>query len=89
MRNNVLGAVHGEPGCVRGFVREAGEYLGLHRAHMAREEELLFPLVERLLDDGADRSLAAELERGSVPPALREQILSLRRRAGLPRPPAA
>ena len=49
MRENLLGAVQGEPLCVREFGREADEYMALHRAHMQRESEQLLPLVERLL----------------------------------------
>ncbi len=96
MRVNVLGAVHGEPGCVREFVREAEGYLGVHRAHMARESKVLFPLAARVLTPDADAQVVrgfgqvdASEEGGSATAGLLEQIVSLRRRIGLPSPPAA
>lgn len=93
MRVNLFGAVHGEPGCVQAFVREAGEYLALHHAHMLRESKILFPMAERLLTPELDQQAVEGfevLEGGSGDPhGLREQILSVRQRAGLPRPPAA
>ncbi len=93
MRQNVLGAVYGEPGCVRAFVREAHDYLDLHHAHMLRETEILFPMAERLLSPEADERIVKAFEAieggAGDPHALREQILNLHQRAGLPRPPAA
>ncbi len=93
MRGNVLGAVHGQSANVQGFVREASAYLSLHRGHMLRESEILLPMVARLLMPGADERAAegfAAVEGGPGDPhGLREQILTLHRRAGLPRPPAA
>jgi len=93
MRANVLGAVHGNAASVHAFVREAADYLGLHHAHVRREQEILLPMVERLLTPDADaRAVAAfeAIEGGAGDPhGVCEQILSLRQRAGLPRPPAA
>ena len=93
MRVNVLGAMHAEPGSLREFVREAAEYLDLHHAHMARENETLLPMATRLLSPEADERVQRgfeTLEGGAGDPhALREQIMSLHQRVGLPRPPAA
>lgn len=93
MRVNVLGAVHGEPGCVRQFLHEAKDYLDLQRAHMQREQRILFPLADDLLSAEADERCKAGFEAveggAGDPHGLREQILGLRRRLGLPRPPAA
>jgi hemerythrin-like domain-containing protein len=93
MRLNLLGAVQGEPLCVREFARAAGHYMDLHRAHMHREASVLFPMAERLLTPESDARVAAgfeEMEGGPGDPrGLEEQILRLRRRIGLPIPPAA
>ncbi len=93
MRSNVLGAVYGEPGCVREFVRDAREYLDLHHAHMMRESEIVFPLAERLFTAEDDRRCVEQFETieggADDPHGMREQILHLRQRIGLPRPPAA
>lgn len=93
MRVNLFGAVHGEPRNLLEFVRSAGEYLDLHRVHMLRENQVLLPMAARLLDDSSDAATAAgfeALEGGSGDPhGIREQILGLRRRVGLPQPPAA
>jgi hemerythrin-like domain-containing protein len=93
MRLHLMGAVYGEPLCVRTFAQEAAAYLDLHRAHMQREGEQLFPLVERLLTPDADERVAAgfeALEGGSGDPhGIAERIRGLRRRLGMPVPPAA
>jgi hemerythrin-like domain-containing protein len=93
MRANLLGAVHGEPVCVREFAREATEYLARHRAHMHRETETLLPLTERLLTPEADALVAAgfeSLEGGAGDPhGIEEQIKGLSKRTGVPAPPAA
>lgn len=93
MRLHLLGALQGEPLCVREFARAAGAYIELHRSHMQREAMVLFPMAQRLLDGQADERVAAgfeALEGGSGDPhGLAEQILSLRRHVGLPIPPAA
>ena len=93
MRLNLLGAVHGEPGCVRAFVKEAGEYMDLHRAHMMREEQILLPMAKRLLTREADARVVLGFERidggADDPHGVEEQVLSLLHRVGLPMPPAA
>lgn len=93
MRLNLLGAVHGEPLCVRAFARAASEYIALHRSHMQRETVLLLPMAERLLDPEADARVATafeKLEGGKGDPhGLAEQIHRLMERLGLPVPPAA
>jgi hemerythrin-like domain-containing protein len=93
MRLNLLGAVGGEPLCVRAFAHAAADYAELHRCHMQREAAMLFPMAERLLGPEADERVAARfdaLEGGHGDPrALVEQIQRIRRRAGLPTPPAA
>lgn len=93
MRTSVLGAVQGEATCLRQFAREASEYLELHRAHMFRETEVLIPLANDLLSPEADARIVQgfeEIEGGPGDPhGLREQVLSLHERVGLPRPPAA
>jgi hemerythrin-like domain-containing protein len=93
MRVNLLGAVHGDPGCVREFVREASAYVALHRAHMLREEEILLPMIERLLDTTADERVALgfeSIEGGPGDPhGVEEQVRQLLHRIGLPTPPAA
>lgn len=93
MRLNLIGAVHGEPLCVRSFARAASEYIALHRGHMQREAHVLFPMTERLLRPEADERVARAfeaLEGGKGDPqGLGEQILHLRRAIGLPVPPAA
>jgi len=93
MRQNLDGAVHGEPLCLREFALEAGDYMELHRAHMLRETEQLLPLVEGLLTPEADERVVAgfeQLEGGAGDPhGLAEQIGGLCRRIGVPMPPAA
>ena len=93
MRENALGAVYGESASVQNFVNEASDYLDLHRAHMARETQILFPMVERLLTPDIDESVVRGFEaiEGAPgdPHGIREQVLQLRERAGLPQPPAA
>jgi len=93
MRESLRGAVQGEPRSVRDFAREATEYMTLHRSHMLRESEQLLPYVANLLTPEADARVVAgfeEIEGGPGDPhGLQEQIVSLRRRVGLPTPPAA
>lgn len=93
MRENARGAVAGDPVRVHDFLREATHYLKLQRAHMLRENEILLPMIARLLSPEADERVAegfAQIE-GGVGDAhgLREQVLSLLSRSGLPKPPAA
>lgn len=93
MRSNLLGAVYGEPLCVRTFAAEARAYLDRHRSHMAREHATLFPMARRLLTPEADARVVAgfeHLEGGAGDPGgLGERIGGLCRRVGLPMPPAA
>ncbi len=93
MRANALGAVNAEPHSLVEFDRAASEYLALHHAHMRREATVLFPMAARLLDADADERMLREFRRieggATDPHALREQILTLRHRVGLPHPPAA
>jgi hemerythrin-like domain-containing protein len=93
MRSNLLGAVHGEPGCVRTFASEARAYLDRHRSHMAREHAQLFPMARRLLTPEADARVVQGFEHidgGSGDPAgIGERLEGLCRRAGIPVPPAA
>lgn len=93
MRLHLMGALSDEPGCVRAFARAAGEYMDLHRQHMQRENEGLFPMAARLLSAEADARVVAGFEAmeggADDPHALVEQVASLRARVGLPVPPAA
>jgi len=93
MRASLLGAIHGERPSVQRFLRAAGEYVDLHRAHMEREGETLLPLARRILSSEADRRIARGFERieggPGDPHGVREQILALRKRVGLLAPPAA
>lgn len=93
MRVNLHGALYGEPLSVRAFAAAANDYMELHRAHMGREGEILFPMVERLLTPDADAEVSEgfdALEGGSGDPhGLEEQIQGLCRRIGVPMPPAA
>jgi len=93
MRLHLLGALHGEPGCVREFTRAASRYIDLHRSHMHREAAVLFPMAERLLGTAADARVTKGFEQIEGGPGdvhgIEEQILHLRGRVGLPVPPAA
>ena len=93
MRMSVLGAIQGESACVREFIDRASEYLRLNHAHMLRETEIMIPMAERLLGpEGDARAVRGfeEIEGGQGDPhCVEEQVRSLYRRAGLPRPPAA
>jgi len=93
MRLAVLGAIHGESASVHEFITRSSEYLRLHHAHMLRETEILIPMTERLLTLEADARVVHGFEgiEGGLgdPHSVEEQIRSLYRRAGLPRPPAA
>ena len=93
MRVSLLGAVHGEPGCVREFVHEADAYSTLHRSHMLRESEIMLPMVARLLTPDADLRVTVGFEKveggPGDPHGIEEQVGSLLRRIGLPVPPAA
>lgn len=57
MRSNLLGAVYGEPLCVREFVGQARTYSELHRKHMAHENVVLLPMATKLLDEEDDRMI--------------------------------
>ena len=57
MQNNVLGALYGEPLCVRELEELASQYLVLHRTHMQRETDELFPLADRLLTPADDLAI--------------------------------
>jgi hemerythrin-like domain-containing protein len=66
MQSNLLGAIHGEPLCLREFVDQATSYLRMHRHHMRRETKELFPLAERVLTMADDHEITegmATLER--------------------------
>lgn len=93
MRQNLFGAIQGQPLSVREFARAASQYIALHRSHMQREATLLFPMAQRLLAPEADARVAASFEhleggRGD-PHGLAEQIRHLMQRLGLPVPSAA
>lgn len=92
MRLQLPGAQSAEPLCVRSFVLRASAYLALQRAHMRREQELLFPLAARLLTPQADARAAegcARIEGGvGDPNGVREVVLALRERVRA-RSPAA
>jgi hemerythrin-like domain-containing protein len=59
IRSNLLGALHGEPVCVREFSREAQAYVDLQRRHMASEAATLLPMAERLLTAQDDRDVVS------------------------------
>lgn len=54
MRSNLLGAIHGEPLCLREFARLAESYVELHRKHMANENAIVLPMAERILTASDD-----------------------------------
>jgi len=88
MRSQLDGAIYGEPLCVRDFVRAAGAYVELHRKHMAHENTVLLPMVERTLTPTDDAEILEgfrEIElAGPDPTGIVERIKSLCRRLDVP-----
>ncbi len=54
-----------DPSLVR-FVHSAREYIELLRQHIAKEDEVLFPMAEGVLDDAARSELLAAFERAEL-----------------------
>ncbi len=62
MQSNLLGAVYGEPLCLRQFVEQASSYVRLHQNHMRLEGDKVFVLADEILTDQDDRELCARFE---------------------------
>jgi len=56
-------AAGGDQDAVSGVAENLSAYAGLLRSHIAKENNVLFPLADRLLDDGDQRELAEAFER--------------------------
>jgi len=89
MQSNLLGAVHGEPLCLREFVGQASSYVRLHERHMRHENEALFPLAERLLTQGDDLDIVEgftqlDAQGRTRPEGIRRRIDALCERLGVP-----
>lgn len=84
----LLAAIWGEQQSVRDFCEAASHAIALQRAHIARENSEMLPLVERLLTSDDDRALAlafARLEQNAAQDlrAIRSRIEALCARLGL------
>ena len=84
---NLMGAVYGDPLSVRDFVVRTRRYIKSHRAHMARESVVLFPMAGELLDAHDDHSLLmgfGAVDR-DLPPGLNlfERVAELARSHGV------
>ena len=63
MRLHLLGAIHGEPGCLEIFVTNARSYIATQKRHLRYEEEHLIPLANRVLSESEDRMALAGFRR--------------------------
>lgn len=62
MRDLFPGVESGDPDKMSGFAREARRYVMLLRQHIRKEDEVLFPMSEELLDNGTKEQLAVEFD---------------------------
>jgi len=72
LHSNLMGAVYGDPLSTREFVVRSRRYILSHRKHMGREQVVLYPMAERLLDERDDAMIVrgfAAIDNG-LPPGL-------------------
>lgn len=70
------GALGGDQAASRAFAEHARAYTALLRAHIGKEDTVLFPLAERALGEADDRQLTAAfdaLEEREIGPGVHEQ----------------
>lgn len=58
MSENVAAASEGDTSAVRRFAENAGGYIQLLRAHIQKEDRVLFPMADRLLSDDDRQNLS-------------------------------
>jgi hemerythrin-like domain-containing protein len=58
----VPGACTGDAGAIKAFGQHARGYIGLLRQHINKEDNVLYPMAERLLTDADDRHLVEAFE---------------------------
>ncbi|MBI5201934.1 MAG: hemerythrin domain-containing protein [Elusimicrobia bacterium] len=63
MRDALGGAAAGEPSDLKDFSRAAAGYAGLLLQHIAKEDNVLYPMAAQALPPEAQERLAAEFER--------------------------
>jgi len=63
MSENIAAAAEGETAAVRRFAENAGGYVQLLRAHILKEDRVLFPMADRLLSDDDQHKLSESFER--------------------------
>jgi len=63
MSESLSAASEGETAAVRRFAENAGGYVQLLRAHIHKEDQVLFPMADRLLSDDDQRKLSESFDR--------------------------
>lgn len=63
MSENISAASEGETAALHRFAENAGGYIQLLRAHILKEDRVLFPMADRLLDSDDQRTLSESFER--------------------------
>lgn len=62
MANNIDAAANGDAASLQEFTQAAHGYINLLRAHIQKEDRILFPMADRFLDDDDQKKLLAEFE---------------------------
>lgn len=79
MRGALAGSRTEAPGAAQRFHRAAASYVELLRAHISKEDNVLFPLAESLLDDAGRAEVLAGFERAeqALPAGTHQRALAL------------